>query len=455
MRLSVEPVVITGMGWVTPLGSDVGSVWTKLLAGQSAIGPVTRFDASTFATSFAAEVRGFELEHFIDDPDRLRSLRHAGINTRFALAAAAQAWAQSGLGDRNGRNPHPSLRPERVGLYFGSGEGVLDYESFVGTNLAGWDDAAGDMNMRAWAEAARSRMDVHREMEQEPHIALAHLAETFGCRGPSFNCMTACAASTQAVGEAFEILRRGDAEVMLAGGTHTMIHPLGMTGFIRLTAMSTRRDDPKTASRPFDRTRDGFVMGEGAGVLVLERLSHALARGAEPLAEVGGYGSSADAFRITDIQPDGRGGALAMEKALRQAGIDPREPDASGRAPVQYVSAHGTGTQENDAIETAAVKRVFGPHAGRVCFSSVKSMLGHLIQAAGAVELMTCVQAIRTGFVPPTINLRHPDPACDLDYVPNEARDLRDSGGVDVCISNGFGFGGQNDAVLVRRYTGE
>jgi 3-oxoacyl-[acyl-carrier-protein] synthase II len=266
--------------------------------------------------------------------------------------------------------------------------------------------------------------------------------------------MTACAASTQATGEAFEIIRRGDADVMMAGGAHSMIHLLGMTGFIRLTAMSTRRDDPATASRPFNQTRDGFVMGEGAGIVILEELEHALARGATPLAEVAGFGSSADAYRITDIDPDGMGAAKAMRRALSQAGIDPEKPGPDGRPPVQYVSAHGTGTSENDGIETKAVKATFGEQAGRVPFPSLKSMMGHLIQAAGAVELIACVQSIRSGFVPPTINLDTPDPACDLDYVPNEPRDLREEGGVDVCLSNSFGFGGQNDSICVRKFVG-
>jgi 3-oxoacyl-[acyl-carrier-protein] synthase II len=237
-----------------------------------------------------------------------------------------------------------------------------------------------------------------------------------------------------------------------------MIHPLGMAGFIRLTAMSARRDSPQTAARPIDLTRDGFVMGEGAGILVLETLESAAARGREPLAEVAGFGSTADAFRITDIQPEGKGAAAAMTQALRQAGINPREPeqgagrDETARPPIHYISAHGTGTKENDSIETRAVKAVFGPMAPRIPFSSVKSMLGHLIQAAGAVELITCVQAIQTGWAPPTNNLKTPDPACDLDYVPNVARDLNPEGGVDVCLSNSFGFGGQNDTICVRRF---
>jgi 3-oxoacyl-[acyl-carrier-protein] synthase II len=281
---------------------------------------------------------------------------------------------------------------------------------------------------------------------------LSHLAMLLGVRGPAFNCMTACAASTQAVGEAYEIIRRGDADAMVTGGTHSMIHPLGMTGFIRLTAMSSRRESPGSASRPFDKTRDGFVMGEGAGVLVIEDLAHATKRGATPLAEIAGFGSSADAFRITDIHPDGRGAVAAMMQACRHAGINPREPGEDGRPQVHYVSAHGTGTQENDRIETIAVKTVFGALAPRVPFSSVKSALGHLIQAAGAVELMTCVQAIRTGIIPATMNLHNPDPECDLDYVPNAARDVSSQGGVDVCLSNSFGFGGQNNTICVRRY---
>ena len=434
-------VVITGQGWVTPLGCDVESVWSRLLRGECAVGPVERFDASTFATNFAAEVKGFDLASVAG----IDAGRHAGASrsTTYALGAAAAAVEQSGV--------RGSIDPERFGIYLGAGEGAPDTVNFAASNLAAWDAERRTVDTAAWAREALARLTRVGEVRQEPAAALSHLAGEFGCRGPAFNCMTACAASTQSVGEAFELIRRGDADVMLAGGAHSMIHTLGMTGFIRLTAMSTRRDDPATASRPFSRSRDGFVMGEGAGMVVLESLEHALARGAEPLAEVAGYGASADAYRITDIEPEGRGAQAAILMALRQAGVSPREPDEKGRAPVQYVSAHGTGTKENDVIETRAVKGVFGEQAPRVCFSSVKSMLGHLIQAAGAVEMMTCVQAIRTGMVPPTINLHDPDPACDLDYVPNEARDLRE-GGIDVCLSNGFGFGGQNNTICVRRF---
>lgn len=445
-------VVITGMGWVTPLGNDVDSVWTKLLSGASGIGPVTRFDAATFATNFAAEVKRFELFDFLDE--RSNEFAHAGLNSQFALAAAAQAWVQAGLGDRTGRLTARGVDLSEFGMYFGSGEGVLDYDNYLSTHIDAWDAAKRDVDPVRWAGLAYQRMGARAELEQEPNYTLAHLATCFGCMGPSVNCMTACAASTQAVGEAFEMIARGDADRMFAGGAHTMIHPLGMTGFIRLTAMSTRREDPRGASRPFDRNRDGFVMGEGAGVVVLEELEAALARGATPLAEVAGYGSSADAYRITDIHADGSGAVSAMRAALERAGIDPRRVGPDGRPAVQYVSAHGTGTQENDSIETRAVKTVFGELAPRVPFSSVKSSLGHLIQAAGAVELITCVKAIQTGFLPPTVNLTEADPECDLDHVPNVARDTRETGGVDVCLSNSFGFGGQNDTICVKRYVG-
>jgi 3-oxoacyl-[acyl-carrier-protein] synthase II len=435
-------VVISGMGWVTPLGTGLDEVWRRLLAGECAAGPVTRFDASTFATNFAAEVKGFSLDRCVPNPSRHAS---AGLNAQFALAAAAAAWKQAGL-DR------APADPTRMGIYMGAGEGPMDFDNFAYSNIAGWNAASRSVNDQAWTDAALKRLSATLELEQEPNLVLTHMAREFGCKGPAFNCMTACAASTQAIGEAFEIIRRGDADLMFAGGAHSMIHPLGMTGFIRLTAMSTRRDDPAHASRPFDASREGFVMGEGAGVLVLESLESALARGATPLAEVAGFGSSADAFRITDIQPDGKGAISAMSQACRQAGIDPREPGDDGRPRIHYISAHGTGTQENDKIETLAVKGVFGTLARQVPFSSVKSMLGHLIQAAGAVEAMTCVLAIQSGWVPATLNLHTPDPECDLDYVPNHARDLRAAGGVDVCLSNSFGFGGQNNTLCIRRF---
>ncbi len=435
-------VVITGMGWITPLGCDLESVWSALLASKCGVGEVTRFDASSFDTNFAAEVRGFDLARFLPDTGRHAQ---AGPSSRFALAAAAQAIRQSGL------DPARS-DPRRVGVYLGAGETSPDVEALAHANIAAWDAASRTVREGDWARDALAHMNGPRDVEQEPNLTVARVATQFGCRGPAFNCMTACAAGTQAVGEAYEIIKRGDADAMLAGGAHSMIHPLGMTGFIRLTAMSTRRETPQTAARPFDQTRDGFVMGEGAGILVLEELEHARKRGATPLCEVAGYGSSADAFRITDIQPEGKGAQAAMLQACQQGGLNPREPLADGRPAVQYISAHGTGTKENDRIETKAVKGVFGPMAPKIPFTSVKSMLGHLIQAAGAVELITCVLAIKTGWIPPTINLQTPDPECDLDYVPNTARDSRATGGVDACLSNSFGFGGQNNSILVKRF---
>ncbi len=440
--MSSGRVVITGVGWVTPLGCDVDPVWSRLVKGECSMGPLERYDASTWSTGFASQVSGFDLRDRIGD----RAGRHerSSRSTRFALSACDDAWRMAGLdGSRPGS--------ERVGVYLGAGEGEVDYSSYIRAHAEPFADNAFDLE--AFARAV-SRFDAASELEQEPQLTSTHLAVEFDARGPNLNCMTACAASTQAVGEATEIIRRGDADVMIAGGSHSMIHPLGMTGFMRLTAMSTRRDDPMHASRPFDVSRDGFVMGEGAGIVILEDLDHARRRGAAVLAELAGFGSTADAYRITDIHPDGKGGAGAMLGALEQAGIDPRGVDASGRPLVHWVNAHGTGTQENDKIESAAVRTVFGGLADRVPFTSIKSMLGHLIQAAGAVELIACVKAIETGVIPPTANLSEVDPVCGLDHVPNEARDLNDAGGVSVCVSNSFGFGGQNDSVCVRRFEG-
>lgn len=269
----------------------------------------------------------------------------------------------------------------------------------------------------------------------------AHVAVLTGARGPTRSCLTACAASTQAVGESMMMIRKGDADVMIAGGAHSMIHPLGVTGFNRLTALSTRNDSPQTASRPFTASRDGFVLGEGAAVLILESLSSAKKRGAKILAELIGYGSSSDAFRVTDMHEEGRGAIQAMTAALADAGITYKDVD--------YVNTHGTSTAENDSIETKAIKAVFKEKAKNIPASSVKSMLGHLIGAAGAAELITCVLAIRDGIVPPTMNLNDPDPALDLDYVPNEPRKMP----VNVAMKESFGFGGQNDVLIVRRFS--
>ncbi|MEW6355663.1 MAG: beta-ketoacyl-ACP synthase II [Planctomycetota bacterium] len=421
-------VVITGVGMVTPLGIGTENNWQALLRGESGLDYITLFDASKYPTKVAGEVRNFDVNDFVDDPARFE---HTGRNTKFAAAASEMAWKDGGLkGVR--------LEPARVGVYLGSGEGQLDFDNFVNAIAFAWN--GGGVDVAEFCRRGLATFHKLREMEQEPSMPAGHVAALFNACGPNSNCLTACAASSQAIGEATEIIRRGDADLMISGGTHSMIHPLGMAGFNLLTALSTYNGDPKKASRPFDLSRDGFVLGEGAGIVILEELSHAKRRGARILAELAGYGSTADAYRITDTHPEGRGAIDAMKEALADAGVAPTEVD--------YINAHGTSTVVNDKVETLAIKRVFGDYAYEVPVSSIKSMLGHLIAAAGAVEVIACALAIRDGVVPPTINYQTPDPDCDLDYVPNEARQAE----VKVALSNSFGFGGQNIALVVREF---
>lgn len=431
--MSTPPrIVITGIGWVTPLGHDIETVWRNLLAGKSGASATTRFDASTFPTTFSSQVTGYDHLPLMKE----KALHEGvGLNTSFALGAAAQAFGMSGLASFTG------LDTARMGIYLGSGEGSLDSDNYFATNIAGWDEATRTVNGAKWAAVGFQKFNALKEAEQEPNQPLNHIAMEFGAEGPCYNCLTACAASTQAIGEAFEILRRGDADVMIAGGAHTMIHPLGVTGFNRLTALSERNDSPATASRSFSLDRDGFVMGEGAGMLILETLEHAQKRGAKILAEIGGYGSTADAYRITDIHPEGKGAAAAIRQALAQAGLEPKQVD--------YINAHGTSTKENDSIETKAIKVVFGGRDTAPPVSSIKTSLGHLIAAAGAVEAIACVLAIRDQVLPPTLNYSLADPVCDLDYIPNAPRQAK----VEVCLSNSFGFGGQNDTLIIRKFT--
>ena len=424
-------VVVTGMGWITPLGFDIDGVWQRLLRGESGVAPTTLFDARTFPTTFSAEVKGFRLQDFLGP--RSAAHPHIARQAGFALAAAKLAWTHAGLERAS------ALDRSAAGVYLGGGEGAIDFDNFAAAAAGGWEYSNNSLDAVRWAEVAYERLTADHEVEQEPNMAAGHIACEFGLEGPNLNTLTACAASTQAIGEATQLIRHGDADVMISGGCHSMIHPLGVTGFNRLTALSTRNDSCITASRPFDRTRDGFVLGEGAGMLILEEFEHARRRGASMICEVTGFGSTADAFRITDIHDTGRGGIAAMRTALADAGIEPKDID--------YISAHGTGTQENDKIETLAIRTVFGEHAKKVPISSVKSMLGHLIAAAGAVELITCILAIRDGILPPTINYANPDPNCDLDYIPNKPRQTS----VKTCLSNSFGFGGQNDTLIVQR----
>jgi len=415
------------MGTVNPLGHDVESTWRALLECRSGISKTELFDASTYPTTFSAQVKGYDLSKDLGAEHKHPT---AGRNCQFALGAARQAWRHAGL------EGNTSLDRTRLGIYLGSGEGSLDFWNLTNCMVDAWD---GDhLDTVQWAKLAVQYMDLHREVEQESNMTVAHLAAEFEARGPSFNVLTACAASTQALGEASEQIRHGDADVVVSGGAHSMIHPYGVTGFNRLTALSTRNDEVETASRPFDLTRDGFVLGEGASVLILEEYEHAMARGATIHAEIIGYGASADAFRITDQDPEGDGAATSMRAALSDAGLEPKDID--------YVSAHGTGTKQNDQVETRAIKAVFGERAKQVPVSSVKSMLGHLIAAAGATELITCILAIRDQVLPPTTNLHTPDPDCDLDYVPNEPRKAN----VKTVMSNSFGFGGQNNTLIIR-----
>jgi len=430
-----ERVVITGMGIVCPLGNSVEALWEGILAGRSGVDKTTIFDASMFPTTFASEVKNYRLAESVRDIEL-----HKGCSRgcKFAVGAAAQACRQAGI-EIEAAEPGDGIDRTRMGIYLGAGEGSLDNDAFFGSIIAGWDVQAQQMAWDRLIGTAAKQMNATRELEQEPNMAAAHLAMLTGARGPTRSCLTACAASTQAVGEAMMLVRWGRADVVLAGGAHSMIHPLGVAGFNRLTALSTRNDSPKTASRPFCASRDGFVIGEGAAMLVLESLRSAKRRGAGILAELVGYGSSSDAFRVTDMHEEGRGPVQAIRAALADAGLTYKDID--------YINTHGTSTLENDAIETLAIKTVFGERAKQVPASSVKSMLGHLIGAAGAAELITCVLAIRDNTVPPTINLVDPDPKLDLDYVPNAARKMP----VNIVMKESFGFGGQNNVVIVRR----
>ena len=425
-------VVVTGMGMATPVGLDVESSWKSLREGRGGIGPITRFDAGGFATRIAAELKGFDLSRDLGS-EASRWNRH-GRNTQIALAVAAQAVRQSGLLD--GR----PIDRRRFGVYLGSGEGQADFPRFV--ELVRRSTDGGRVDTGRFTGEGMGLLDPLLEAEQEPGTPAGHLAAAFGARGPNHSCLTACSASAQAIGEAADLIRDGAADVMLAGGVHSMIHPFGLSGFILLTAMSTRNDEPGRASRPFDRDRDGFVLGEGGGMLVLESFEHAKARGATILGEVAGQASTADAFRLTDCHDEGRGAVAAMRAALADAGLGPED--------VNYVNAHGTSTTANDAVETLALKRALGDRAGRVPVSSTKSMTGHLIAAGGVVEAIVCLLAIRDGVAPPTVNLDHPDDDCDLDYVPHAARDVD----IEVAMSNSFGFGGQNTTLVLRRFAG-
>jgi 3-oxoacyl-[acyl-carrier-protein] synthase II len=408
-------IVVTGMGAVSPLGLDIPTLWEALKSGQSGAGPITLFDAEPFETKIAAEVKGFNPTDHIE----YREARRMDRYTQFATVASMQAVRQSNLDcEKEGTD---------VGVIIGSGIGGI-------TTLSA--------QMATLAEKGPRRISPFLVPMMIADAAAGHVSIMLGAKGMNFCATSACSSGADAVGEACEIIRRGDVQVMIAGGAEAAITPIGIAGFNAAGALSVRNDAPQKASRPFDAQRDGFVMGEGAAVLVLENLDHALKRNANILAELAAYGATSDAFHITQPAQDGKGGAKAMNMALRKAGLTPKDID--------YINAHGTSTAMNDKCETMAIKAVFGEDAYRVPVSSTKSMMGHLIGAAGAIEAIVCVLAIQHGVIPPTVNLENPDPDCDLDYVPNVARQQR----VRAAMSNSFGFGGHNSVLVLREYAG-
>jgi 3-oxoacyl-[acyl-carrier-protein] synthase II len=411
------------MGCVTPLGTTVPALWANLQESRSGVGRTTLFDASNFPTKISAEVRDWSVADVGEDP---AVWEKRGRHTRFAIGAAKQAVEAAGVLE--------GIDPERFGVYLGAGEGQQDFDNFSRMMVASLKN--GELDLGVFIREGLERLDPQLELEQEPNMPVAYLATRFNAQGPNVNCLTACAASSQAIGEATEMIRRGEADVMLSGGAHSMIHPFGVTGFNLLTALSERNDEPERASRPFDLNRDGFILGEGAAMVVLEDFERAKKRGAAIYGEILGYGTTADAFRITDTHPEGRGAITCIKMALRDA--------RKNTTDVDYINAHGTSTQVNDKVETLAIKEVFGDVAYKIPVSSTKSMTGHLIAAAGATELIISLLAIRDGVLPPTINYETPDPNCDLDYIPNAARQAK----CRTILTNSFGFGGQNIALV-------
>lgn len=407
-------VVITGIGAVSPLGLDVPTLWQGLVEGRSGIGPITQFDASRHDTRIAGEVKGFDPLNYMDRKEARRTDRFV----QMALAAAQEAMAQSGL-------LNSPLDLERVGVVMGSG---------IGGFRTLWDQ------FKVLMERGPGATSPFLVPMMITDMAAGQIAIRYGFKGLNFVTTSACASSGNAIGEAWEAIRRGAVDVMVTGGTEAPILSMAVAGFNAARALSTRNDDPERASRPFDAQRDGFVMGEGGIILILESLEHAIGRGAPILAEMVGYGSTCDAYHVSAPAPGGEGAIRSIQGALRSAGLQPGD--------VGYINAHGTSTQLNDASETLAVKAVFGDYAYRVPISSTKSMVGHLLGAAGAIEAVACVQSIRTGVIHPTINYEYPDPNCDLDYVPNKAR----TADVRVALSNSFGFGGHNVTLAFARY---
>jgi len=407
--------VVTGIGILCPLGLDAATTWKALIVGESGIDYITLFDPELFDTKIAGEVKGFEPTTYISQKDARRMDRFAQLAVASSLQAVEQAKLKITPSNQNS-----------IGVIFGSGIGGLITLS---------------EQIKILLEQGPSRISPFLVPMMTPNMAAAQVSILLGAKGPNFCTTSACSSGADAIGVAGEIIKRGDAQAMIAGGSETIITPIGVAGFNALKALSTRNDQPKLASRPFDAERDGFVIGEGAASLLLEDLSFAQKRGVPILAEVLGYGASGDAFHITQPALNGEGAAQAMKKVLNKAGLKPTEVD--------YINAHGTATPLNDKVETQAIKAVFGDYAYKIPISSTKSMMGHLIGSAGAVEAAITVMAIQNDIIPPTINLTHPDPECDLDYVPNVARPAK----VTTALSNAFGFGGHNSVLAFQKYT--
>ena len=404
---------MTGQGVVCPLGNTVEEFWKRLIAGESGIGPVTRFDAAGYDTRIGGEVRGFKPEDFMDRKD----IRRTDLFVQYAVAASAQALNQAAVRDG-------AVDPDRFGVIVGSGIG----------GISTFED-----QHRVLLEKGPNRVSPFFIPMMISDMASGQVSILFGAKGPNYCTVSACSSGAHAVGEAFRIIQNSEADVMIAGGAEAPVTPISFAGFCSMKAMSTRNDCPTRASRPFDSQRDGFVMGEGAGILILEELEHAKKRGAAILAEVVGYGATGDAHHMTAPAPEGEGAARAMRAAINDSGLPLRE--------FGYVNAHGTSTPLNDKFETQAIKSVFGEHAHRVAVSSTKSMTGHLLGAAGGLETIICVLALERQVLPPTINYEHPDPDCDLDYVPNTARSVE----VRAALSNSLGFGGHNVTLALSR----
>lgn len=406
-------VVITGMSVVTALGKDLDTFWSNLNAGKSGVSNIESFDVSEYPTRIAAEIKDFNAEDYIDRKDARKMDRFV----QFAVVASKQAVADSGL------NIGEGIDPDRVGVSIGSGIGGL------GT----WED-----QHQILMEKGPKRVSPFFIPMMIANMASGQVSIVTGAKGPNVAAVTACATASNAIGDSYKMIQRGDADAMICGGAEATIRPTGLAGFSALRAMSTRNDEPHRASRPFDTGRDGFVMGEGSGVLVLESLEHAVARGAHIYGEIIGYGMSGDAYHMTEPDPDGA--KRCMERAIRDAGIAPEEVD--------YINAHGTSTPVGDKSETKAIKMTFGDHAYKLAVSSTKSMTGHLLGAAGGIEAVICALTLKNGVIMPTINLENQDPECDLDYVPNEPR----KADVRIALSNSFGFGGHNATIIMKKY---